>query len=302
MIIKCMEPVSVPKVVKQPGFIHQVKWDGIRCASVIEGGEITLFTKKGGVCTAAYPELRALPGQVDAKRAVLDGELVVFVEGRPSFYHVLRRGFTRSEAGIRRLASQIPVKYIVFDILFLDGEDLRGRPLAERQRIMRKRFTNSPAAALTDSFEDGEALFALMKQKNMEGIVSKRLESRYVPGKKHSDWFKTKISKKLLCVVTGVQLKNSLPASLSLGVYREGELTAVGAVSTGLKQSDWALIRDFMQKEKTGEEKDVVWVRPYLTCWVRFAEWTDHMTLRHPVLLGFSDSGASEATGEEVIL
>ncbi len=302
MIIKCMEPVSLPEVVKKAGFIHQVKWDGIRGVSVIENGDITLFTKKGGVCTAAYPEIRELPGQIAAKRAVLDGELVVFLEGRPSFYNVLRRGFTRNEAGVKRLASQLPVKYIVFDILFLEGEDLRSRPLAERQRILSEHFTNSPAAALTDSFEDGEALFALMKQKNMEGIVSKRLESRYVPGKRHSDWFKTKISKKLLCVVTGVQLKNSLPASLALGVYREGELVAVGAVSTGLKQSDWALIRDFMQKEKTGEEKDVVWIRPSLTCWVRFAEWTDHMTLRHPVLLGFCDSDASEATGEEVML
>ena len=297
-----MEPVSLPEVVKKAGFIHQVKWDGIRGVSVIENGDITLFTKKGGVCTAAYPEIRELPGQIAAKRAVLDGELVVFLEGRPSFYNVLRRGFTRNEAGVKRLASQLPVKYIVFDILFLEGEDLRGRPLAERQRILSEHFTNSPAAALTDSFEDGEALFALMKQKNMEGIVSKRLESRYVPGKRHSDWFKTKISKKLLCVVTGVQLKNSLPASLALGVYREGELTTVGAVSTGLKQSDWTLIRDFMQKEKTGEEKDVVWIRPSLTCWVRFAEWTDHMTLRHPVLLGFCDSDASEATGEEVML
>jgi bifunctional non-homologous end joining protein LigD len=233
---------------------------------------------------------------------VLDGEIVVFADGRPSFYHVLRRSLTRSEAGVKRLVAAYPARYIVFDILFINNEDLRSRPLTERQQVLKQHFTSSAAAALTDSFEDGEALFALMKQKNMEGIVSKRLTSKYTPGKRHSDWFKTKITKKLLCVVTGIQLKNSLPASLALGVYREGGLMAVGAVSSGLNQSDWAQLWDYIQKEKTGEEKDVVWIRPVLTCWVRFAEWTDHMTLRHPVLLGFSDRDATEATGEEYIL
>jgi bifunctional non-homologous end joining protein LigD len=302
VVIQCMEPISVPEVIKDFGFIHQIKWDGIRGVSSIEDGHMTLFTRKGGVCTAAYPELAALPEQVSAKQVVLDGELVVFTDGRPSFYNVLRRSLTRNETGVKRLAARYPVKYIVFDILFLDGEDLRGKPLAERQRILKERFISSPAAAVTDSFEDGEALFAIMRQKNMEGIVSKRTESRYIPGKRHSDWFKTKIMKKLLCIVTGVQLKNSLPASLALGVYREGVLTAVGAVSTGLKQDDWVQIRNYMQREKTGEEKDVVWIRPSLTCWVRFAEWTDHMTLRHPVLLGFSNKDAADAEGEEFML
>lgn len=292
----------MPKVVKDSGFIHQVKWDGIRGVSAIEQGHITLFTKRGGICTAAYPEIAGLPLQIDAKQAVLDGELVVFDGGRPSFYHVLRRSLTRSEAGVKRLVAAYPARYIVFDILSINNEDLRTRPLTERQQVLKQHFTSNAAAAITDSFEDGEALFALMKQKNMEGIVSKRLTSKYTPGKRHNDWFKTKITKKLLCVVTGVQLKNSLPASLALGVYREGALTAVGAVSSGLSQNDWAQFWDYMQKEKTGEERDVVWIRPVLTCWVRFAEWTDHMTLRHPVLLGFSDRDAAEATGEEYIL
>lgn len=295
-----MEPVSVPKVVKEEGFIHQIKWDGIRGVLAIEDGRITLFTKKGGVCTAAYPEVAGLPGLINARQAVLDGELVVFADGRPSFYNVLRRSLAR-EPGVKRMAAQYPAKYIVFDMLFINDEDLRGRPLAERQEILKRHFSNSPQAAITDSFEDGEALLELMKRENMEGVVSKRLESRYVPGKRHGDWFKTKIVKKLLCVVTGVQLKNSLPASLALGVYREGELVSVGAVSSGLNQSDWMLLKEYMQKEKTGGQKDVIWIRPFLTCWVRFAEWTDHMTLRHPVLLGFSDKDAAQA-GEEVIL
>lgn len=301
-IIQCMEPVSVPEVVNGEGFIHQIKWDGIRGISVIEDGRIRLFTKKGGICTAAYPEFAALPGQISAKQAVLDGEIVVFRDGKPSFYDVLRRSLTRSEASVSRAAAKYPARYIIFDMLLLDGEDLRGKPLHERQRLLKQHFSVSPISALADNFEDGNALFGLMRQKNMEGIVSKRLDSRYTPGKRHSDWFKTKVVKKLLCVVTGIQLKNSQPASLALGVYRNGGLVSVGAVSSGLDQADWSQLKYFMEHEKTAEEKDVVWVRPRLTCWVRFAEWTDHMTLRHPVLLGFSDSEPEAATGEEISL
>ncbi len=298
-IIRCMEPVSVPDVTTGEGFIHQIKWDGIRGVSVLQNGGITLYTKKGGICTAAFPELLTLPAQLGAKQAVLDGEIVVFADSGPSFYNVLRRSLTKSEAAIKRASEQYPARYIIFDILFLNGEDLRGNPLSDRQRILRKHFKGTPTAALTDSFENGEALFELMRKKNMEGIVSKRLDSRYTAGKRHGDWFKTKVLKKLLCVVTGIHLKNSLPASLALGVYRGGELIGVGAVSSGLNQSDWAQLKEYMESEKTDEQKDVVWVNPRLTCWVRFAEWTDHMTLRHPVLLGFSNKDAAEATGEE---
>ncbi len=297
-----MEPISVPQVVTEEGFIHQIKWDGIRGISVIENGGITLYTKKGGICTPAFPELQEVPEQLDAKQAVLDGEVVVFAEGRPSFYNVLKRSLTKSETSIKRIAAKYPARYIVFDILFLDGEDMRGLPLSKRQKILQKHFRSTPTAALTDSFDNGGALFELMKQKNMEGIVSKRLESVYTAGKRHGDWFKTKVLKKLLCLVTGIQLKNSLPASLALGVYRGGQLVSIGAVSSGLNQSDWSQFREFMQREKTAEQKDVIWVRPGLTCWVRFSEWTDHMTLRHPVLLGFSDRDVSDATGEEISL
>lgn len=301
-IIQCMEPIRVTEVVNEKGFIHQIKWDGVRGVTAIENGRITLYTKKGGVCTEAYPEIFSLPDQLSAKQAVLDGELVVFDNGRPSFYNVLKRSLTRSEAVVKSIKAQYPAKYIIFDLLFLNNEDLRQKPLSERQQILQKHFSSSPSAALTDSFEDGNALLELMRQRNMEGIVSKRTDSRYIAGKKHNDWFKTKISKKILCVIIGVQVKNALPASLALGIYREGELAAVGGVSSGLNQSDLRLLKDYIEKEKTGEDKDTVWVRPLLTCWVKFAEWTDHMTLRHPVLLWFSDKDPEEAAGEEFII
>ncbi len=287
-MIVCMEPVLLPDVMREAGFIHQVKWDGIRGIAMIDNGGVRFYNKSGIESTPKYPELSALPKVVDAQQAVLDGEIVALADGKPSFYHVLRRSLSKNGSN----AARFPVRYIVFDLLFLNHKDLRPLPLQERQRMLRNCFTGSAIAAQTDSFEDGDALYELMKQKGMEGIVSKRLSSVYTGGKRHTDWFKTKLTKKLLCAVTGVNFKNGLPSSLSLGVYRDGALTPVGDVGSGVKQEDLGLLAKQLVSGSA----------PRITCWVRFSEWTPHATLRHPVFLGFSDSTPKDATGEEISL
>ena len=292
----CMEPVRSERVNAGGGFIHQIKWDGVRGIALVESGNVRVFSKSGRECTVQYPEMAALSRQMDTVQAVVDGEIVAFAEGKPSFYHVLKR--SRSHGGSN--ASACPVHYIAFDLLELNGNDLRKLPLEERQSLLRIHFTVSPAAALADDFTDGETLLALMKKENMEGIVSKRLGSAYIAGKNHRDWFKTKIARKMLCAVTGLRLNNGQPASLELAVYRDGELTPVGRAGSGLNQEALRLLMDYAEKESTGLRGDVMRVLPRLTCWVRFAEWTADGTMRHPVLLGFSDRPAEEATGEEI--
>jgi bifunctional non-homologous end joining protein LigD len=291
-----MEPVKTDHVVTDDGFIHQIKWDGVRGVAVVESAGVRVFGKSGRESTSQYPELGALRRQTDAVRAVIDGEIVAFADGKPSFYHVLKR--SRSYGG--QSASHWPVHYIAFDLLELNGRDLRRQPLEERQALLRTHFTPSSAAALSDDFTDGEALFALMKRENMEGIVSKRLGSVYVGGKGYHDWFKTKTARKMLCAVTGLRLNNGQPASLELAVYRDGGLVPVGHAGSGLNQEALRLLSDYAVKETTGMRGDVMRVMPRLTCWVRFAEWTADGTMRHPVLLGFSDRPVEEAAGVEI--
>jgi bifunctional non-homologous end joining protein LigD len=280
-----MEPVQTPYVVHDEAFTHQIKWDGIRGIAMIENGAVRLYNKSGIESTGKYPELSILPQSIRASQAVLDGEIVTIVDGKPSFYHVLKRSLSKGAAGI----TKYPVHYIVFDLLSLDHADIRPLPLEERQRMLREHFKDSAVAAQADSFNDGEALYALMKRENLEGIVSKRLSSRYTAGKQHTDWFKTKIMRKVLCAVTGVNYKNGLPSSLSLGVFRDGVLAPAGDVGSGLKPADLALLA---KQLKPGNE-------PILACWVRFSEWTPAATLRNPVFLGFSDAAPTHATGEE---
>ncbi len=292
----CMEPVRVPQVVTEPGFVHQIKWDGVRGVALVDGGGVRVFGKSGRESTAQYPELAALARQTDATQAVLDGEIVAFADGKPSFYHVLKR--SRSYGGAN--ASRWPVRYIAFDLLELNGRNLRNLPLAERQTLLRAHFTPSPIAALADDFADGAALYALMKRESMEGIVSKRLDSAYTAGKAHRDWFKVKTARKLLCAVTGLRMSGGQPASLELAVYHDGVLTPVGHAGSGLTDETRRLLLDYALKESSGVGGDVMRVLPRLTCWVKFAEWTSDGTMRHPVLLGFSDRPAEEATGAEI--
>ncbi len=300
MNFACMEPVSIDFVIKDEQFIHQIKWDGIRGVANIEESGTTIYTRNGNICTESYPELTSLPRQISAKQAVLDGELTVFEKDTPSFYLSLQRNRTKNKNSIKRLAENFPARYIIFDALYWNGSDLRQMPLEKRQEILKNNFISSSSAALTDDFSDGQALFEMIKNKNMEGIVSKRKGSRYIAGKKHNDWYKTKVRKKILCVVSGISLNGQMPASLVLGVYRGGSLEGIGKVSSGLKQYDLALLKEFMQKYKTGRQKDIVSVKPMLTCWVRFSEWTGGGTLRHPVLLGFCDKEPAEADGQEI--
>lgn len=286
-MIECMEPLPLAGVKSEPGFVHQIKWDGFRGIAEIQSGAVRIYNKSGIESTQRYPELSILAGNVNAEHAILDGEIVALEDGKPSFYRMLRRSLSKPGG-----AEVYPVYYMVFDLLWFNHQDIRPFPLEERQRMLRDCFKDSTSAMQADSFEDGAALFELMRQNSMEGVVSKRLSSRYTAGKRHADWFKTKIVKKTLCAVTGVNYKNGMPSSLSVGIYREGILTHAGDVGSGIKQEDLALLEHEM---KSGD-------MPRIACWVRFSEWTTHGTMRHPVFLGFSGSAPEDALGEEFSL
>ena len=132
-MIECMEPIQTIDVIRDMGFIHQIKWDGIRGVAVIEEGRLRLYNKSGIESTGKYPELGMLPQCIHAGHAVLDGEIVSLVNGKPSFYHVLRRSLSKGSIA----ASLYPVQYVVFDLIFLNHRCVDVRHAAKRRRISR---------------------------------------------------------------------------------------------------------------------------------------------------------------------
>ncbi|NJD02972.1 MAG: ATP-dependent DNA ligase [Ruminiclostridium sp.] len=311
--IQPMEPILISDIVTGRNWIHEIKWDGIRGLSYIENGRLRVYTKRGNERTAFYPELSEITELIDTANAILDGEIVVFDDsGNPSFYSSLIRERVRDIRKVRYYSQMYPAKYILFDILHLNGRSLTRLPLFERKMLLESIVTKSDTITLTDPFDQGEDLYSLMKSKNWEGIVSKQKESRYISGKAHNLWFKTKLSRKMLTVVGGIQWKDNIPNSLLIGVYRSASLTFVGKASLGLNQEQLHILKEqasslsqeespFERESLSGIKGNFTWLTPLLTCWVHFMEYTGDGHLRHPKILGFGTAKPSEANGKEYV-
>jgi len=306
-LISCMEPVLKNEIETGTNWIHQIKWDGIRCISYIENNRLRIFTKNGNERTFFYPEVHELANLLDGKQAVIDGEIIVLNDNRPNFSDVLVRERVRSTNSLPKYLEKYPVKYVLFDILYYNYKDLRKLPLNERLSLLRNKVKNNPTITITDDFTDGKSLFNLVKEKNFEGIVSKNINSMYISGKKHNDWIKVKAIKKMLVVIGGIQMTNNIPSSLIIGIYKNKKLNYIGKVRAGLGANDFYILKEYISFLKTENSpfsslirnKDIIWLNPILTCWVKFLEWTNDGKLRHPSIIGFSNQNPLEATGKE---
>ncbi len=309
-LITPMEPILSAEIVNWEGWIHQVKWDGIRGLCYLNGPDLRIFTKNGHERSEYYPELTCLHDLTTADQAIFDGEIVALNEQeKPSFERILMRERITSPKKINYYAERYPVKYIVFDILSLNNHLLTTEPLSRRLQILRDTLNPNASIMITDDFSDGKNLFAHMRAIGWEGIVSKNPASIYSAGKRHHDWFKTKITKRLLTVIGGIQFKNNFTISLLLGIYHKHTLRFIGKASLRLKPADLQVLNEnlpFLEKpqspfQRTPNLSNIRWVKPLLTCWVEFFEWTANGQLRHPIVRGFSNEPARNAGGKEEI-
>jgi ATP-dependent DNA ligase len=187
--------------------LFEIKWDGIRCLGFIEGGHVRLQSRQLTEMTSQFPELACL-NQLPSG-TVLDGELVVLEEGRPSLRQIQRRTFLQNHARIHCLSQRTPVTYMVFDLLYLNGEPLLAAPFNHRREALQKliRRTPLPGVLVSEAVaEHGCKLFAQVAVLGLEGVMAKRLDSSYLPGKRSRNWFKIKprLSPQLLMATTAM--------------------------------------------------------------------------------------------------
>lgn len=213
--------------------VFEVKWDGIRCLAETENGTARLYTRTGRDITRLFPELGTVATAVAARGAVFDGELCVLHDGKPSFHRVQRRNALGTEEAIRSAAEQHPALYVVFDLLHVDGSDVVELPWERRRRWMETAWRGHDHALLTDAVPvRGRDLYAACLAQGLEGIVAKRVDSPYVPGRRTSHWLKIRQRRELDAVVGGyVPRGRSDFASLALGLY----FRAPGAPGPGLR-------------------------------------------------------------------
>ncbi|BAD40782.1 non-homologous end-joining DNA ligase [Symbiobacterium thermophilum] len=281
-------------------WVYQVKWDGVRNLTLVEGGRVRHWSRRLRERTALFPEFDGLAAALPGRRAVLDGEIIVLQDGRPSFSAVLERDLAGSTAGAAR---RRPATLMLFDLLEWDGRELYDVPLAERLALLEAVVPPDEAWQVVSSFpgSDGPALYAAAVARGLEGVVAKRRASRYVPGARSRDWLKVKRRSEMLAVVVGYTNPTGRPGGLLLGAYRDGRLRYIGRVGSGLSGADLAAIRHHLpsgpcplaeiprlRERFGGDPGPVVWVEPLLTVRVSFTEWTEEGRLRDPVVVGFS--------------
>jgi bifunctional non-homologous end joining protein LigD len=300
---------SVDKAFDGAEWLFEIKWDGYRAIAFIENGKVRLVSRNQNDLTPRYPELKDLPQFIRAKNAIVDGEVVALDEdGRASFSLMQQR--TGFRPGGRRMAANadVPVLYYAFDLLYLDGYDWRRVPLEERKRKLASLLMVGDAVRYSDHYEEhGNALFAMARQKGLEGIVAKKRTSFYEE-RRSREWLKIKIRHRLECVVGGYTEPEGSRAhfgSLVLGLYdKEGRLIHVGQVGSGFDQElldeIWKVLKKLESKKNPffGEVEALrrtFWVKPELVAEVEYAEWTGGTSegsgpkLRAPVFLGLRD-------------
>ena len=283
-------------------YLYEIKWDGTRCLAYCSD-HTELINKRDKLLNDQFPELLTLHRCL-SKPAVLDGEIVVFHDGKPDFYALQRREMLRSAFRIRLAQESDLATFIVFDILEYNGKDLTGLPLVKRKEKL-KSFKESETAVCSRVYlYEGEKLYAWTQRQNLEGIVAKDKNSLYQCGRRTSSWIKIKNLKDEDFAVCGYIQKERNVLSLVLGQYQGKTLVYKGHVTLGVseallkKKLPVTTICPFPETPKNHEH--AVWLKPKLVCTVKYMDKTAAGSLRQPVLKGFrEDKTAKECKIDE---
>lgn len=291
---------------------YEFKWDGVRALTRVEGGRATLFSRRGDDISAVYPELRALGEQLGSTQVWLDGEIVALRDGRPSFA-ALQSRMQAGEPRARRLSRQVPVTYLVFDLLHLDGHSCLDLPYRHRRDLLEKLEIGGEHWQVPPWFSGGgSAVVEAAAEQELEGVIAKRLDSPYRPGERHGSWLK--ITDLLTCEVViggwrpGEGRRADTFGSLMLGLPRPDGLHYLGQVGTGFDDDTLRTLASRLRRLErrtspftTPLPRDRAagahWVSPKLVGEVAFKAWTDEGRLRAPAWRGLRP----DRTPEELI-
>jgi bifunctional non-homologous end joining protein LigD len=283
---------------------YEIKWDGVRALVLVERGRVQATSRNGLRIEHRYPELRAFARSQSDAELLLDGELVALdEEGRPNFGLLQSRMHVQSDSAIRRLAESVPVTFVVFDVLHLDGHSTMALPYSDRRKLLEQLELNGASWRTPASHVgDGRALLDASRAQGLEGIVAKKLDSPYEPGKRSSCWVKIRHFRSVSLLVCGwMPGKNGRDGqigSLLMGYLDDdGELHYAGNVGTGFSNAELLRLQGLLEPLRLEESpfsgrqppKGAVFAQPQLIAEVAFSEWTRTRTLRQPAYKGLRD-------------
>ncbi|HEX9008616.1 MAG TPA: DNA ligase D, partial [Patescibacteria group bacterium] len=283
-------------------WFFEIKWDGYRAITEIENGEVKLYSRNGLSFISKFPDLVKELKKIKHD-AVLDGEVVVLSKnGKPSFQ--MLQDYDKKHEG--------ELVYYVFDILYLDGEDLQSKPLRERKNILKTVINENGTIALGDEVEKvGKAFFEAVKEQDLEGIMAKDASSPYRQGVRGQEWLKLKThlrQEAIICGFTAPKGSREKFGALVLGAFKNNNLDYIGDVGTGF--DDRKLIEIYKMMKPLVQKKcpfadvpkidtGITWIKPKLIAEIKFQEWTGEGLMRQPVFLGLREDKSPQEVVEE---
>ena len=308
----------MPSSRQQPAYAFEVKWDGVRAVSYVRDGAVHMESRNLLDITPRYPELAGLAEAIGERDAVLDGEVVAFgPDGKPSFGALQTRMHVGAAAEVRRRMADTPVAYLIFDVLWLDGRSLMERPWHERREVLDGLGLGAsaePWRVPATHIGEGDALLDATKANGLEGVVAKRTDSIYEPGRRSRAWIKVKNVNRQEVVVggwlPGEGNRTNRLGALLVGYYDDGGvLHYAGRVGGGFTDAELDRVAKLLAAipRDTNPFAEPVpvprglarYVEPRLVADVDFGEWTQLGTMRHPRYKGLRDDKAPEEVRRE---
>ncbi|MEQ8304715.1 MAG: non-homologous end-joining DNA ligase [Cyclobacteriaceae bacterium] len=297
-----IEPMLSDSTEKPPigdDYIYEVKWDGIRALISVVDGAVRIRSRNQNDITKQFPELHDVAKSFRANCGLFDAEIVCLDKsGKPEFKKVIKRLMTSGETNIQKISKTSPAYCYVFDCLYLDGRSLINEPLARRKEWLKDAIKKDTAYRVSESVDDGESLFEAAKEHNLEGIMAKRWDGKYAPGKRSDTWQKVKVRNTRDCVVIGYNHgkgnRSEAFGGLHIAELEGKKLVYRGKVGTGFNDKALKEIFAIIKKLKTTskpvknkvlDEKVSVWVEPKLFVEVNFASFTPDKIFREPVFV-----------------
>ncbi len=314
MSVKFVPPMAALLVEALPTgdeWLYEAKFDGYRALALKDGDNVKLLSRKGNDLTADYPAIHKAVAALATKSAVIDGEIVAFDEsGRPSFQQLHHRS-----------AAPAAIRYFAFDLLHLNGKDLQATPLMTRRAALERIVNGSDVVFSAELPGAPEHVIQAIADVGLEGVVAKRRDSRYEPGKRSGAWQKFKVQLRQEFVIGGYKPESRNFQSIVVGYYESKKLRFAARVRAGFTSAQRASLFELLQMWKTDacpftdlpstktghwgegvtkeDMKILKWVKPTLVAEIAFTEWTRDGNLRHSAFVGIrTDKNAREVVRE----